>query len=139
MIQALAHASGLPNQHVKAFSHKTKMATSSEVAKKELKGVGVGDDDVEEFRSVTGEELFDTSRLDSEKKSRSAQAVADMLSHIDMLSQSAGQSPIGLDAVGVQAQQDVADKATGKTPLRDEEHRADHTRRLHEVQQRNTE
>ena len=131
MIQALADASGLPNQHLKALSHKTKMATISEVAKKQLKDIGVGDDEVEEFRSVAGEELIDRSRLDSEKKSRSAQAVA------TMLSQSAGQSPIGLDAVGVQAQQDVANKATRMAPLRLDHMKTDHQARYSAIVHRN--
>jgi hypothetical protein len=133
MIQALADASGLPNQHLKALSHKTKMEAISEVAKKQLNDIGVGDDEVDEFRSVVGENLLDRSRLDSEKKSRSAQAAA------TMLSQSAGQSPIGLDAVGVQAQQEVANKATGMTPLRDDEMTTYHEARYNAVMHRNAE
>jgi len=133
MIQAIADSSGMPNKHLAALGHKTKMATISEVAKKQLKDIGVGDDDVEEFRSVVGENLLDRSRLESEKKSRSAQAVA------TMLSQSAGQSPIGLDAVGVQAQQEVANKATGMTPLRLDQMKTDHEARYNAVMHRNAE
>ena len=133
MIQAIADASGMPNKHLTALGHKTKMATISEVAKKQLKDIGVGDDEVEDFRSVAGEELIERSRLGSEKKSRSAQAVA------TMLSQSAGQSPIGLGAVGVQAQQEVANKATMMTPLREEEERAELMREYNEVMRQNEE
>ena len=56
-----------------------------------------------------------------------------------MLSQSPGPSPIGLDAVGVQAQQDVANKATMVTPLRLDQLRTDHEARCHALMHRNTE
>ena len=56
-----------------------------------------------------------------------------------MLSQGTGQSPSGLDVIGLQAQQDVTNKGTMMTPLREEEERAELARLFHEVMQQNEE
>ena len=104
MLQAIADATGLPNKHRTAVADKAKKAEIVDKVKPQLVDVAAGDDDVDEFRSFAGDSLLERSRLEEHKNDGMAQAVA------ETLSQSVGQTPLHYEAVGIQAQHDVANR-----------------------------
>ena len=126
MIQAVADATGLPNKHLTVVADKAKKAEIVDKVKPILADVAVGDDDVDEFRSSAGDSLLERSRMEEDKKDGMAQAVA------ETLSQSGGQTPMHYEAVGIQAQHDVANRGTEMTPMRYEKELRDMETAIHE-------
>ena len=126
MIQAIADATGLPNKHLTAVADKAKKAEIIDKVQPQLADVAAGDDDIEDFGSALGDSLLERSAMEADKKDGMAQAVA------ESLSQSVGQTPMHHEAVGVQAQHDVANRGTAMPPMRYEKEIRDMETAIHE-------